>query len=160
MDFSALLGMLGQGQQPGAAPMGQNTQPPQGPGFGLGQQLMQGQPGQTQFAPQGPQQDPSFMQRLQAMMQGGGQAQQPGMPGAQPDPNDPNGIMAKLGMAQRMMAMQGQQQGGIQNGMQNQSPMQNMGFIRNQMHQAAQQTQAQQGYLAQGGGIAAQRKIV
>lgn len=160
MDFMSLLGMLGQGGQSTAgvpptmlgAQAAPGVQQTQQPGFGLGQQMMQGPPGQTQFAPQMQQPDQvSFMQRLQGMgnglqdMMGGG------------NPQDPNntGMMGKLGMVQKFMQMQQMQ--GQQNGMQNQNPMQNMQHIQNQMRG---QSQASQGYLAQGGGIAPQRRIV
>lgn len=158
MDFSALMGLLG--NQGGAAPPMQGAPqmgapPVAQPGFGMGQQLIQGNgmPGQSQMAqPTMAPQDPSFMDRIQAMMQQGGQ--QPA------DPNNPmGGQQNQLGMMQRLMQMRqmAQQQNGMQpNGMQNQPMMQQMQHMRNQMNQ----TGAQQGYLAQGGGIAPQRRIV
>lgn len=170
MDFMSLLSMFGgQGPQtggalamqqpaPGALPMQQGAQaapgvqPVQQPGFGLNQTLMQGPPGQTQYAPMQPNTGGmSFMDRIQGMMGGN---------------NDPAGQQSlkdmtdRLGMAQKLMQMSQMQQGQQQNGMQNQLPLQNMQHIQNQMRGGFGQSQPQQGYLAQGGGIAPQRRIV
>lgn len=131
MDMASLLSMFsgGQGQQaanPGA------MQPPGGPGFGLGQPLMQG----GQMAQ--PTSQPGFLQQ----MLGAGQA---AMGGQGQQGSDP-AMMQKLMMVQQMMqAQQGQQQpqGGMGAAM---MPM--MGGM-----QQAQQGQRGQ-YLAQGGGMA------
>lgn len=119
--------------QLGSAQMGGPQ--PAGPGFGMGQQLMQGQmgqPGGVQMAePQ------TIMGQLQASM--GGMT-----------PEQQQMMIQKLGpMAAQMM--QGQQAN------QQQQMMPTMNMQQRQMQQP--QTQASRGYLAQGGGIAP-RQIV
>lgn len=118
------------------------------PGFGLGQMLMQGGMGNTQYAPQTQgAQGGGFFANLANMFgggQGGGQMgglagmMQGGMQGGQ------GGLdMAQLAPLLQMMQQQQQQQ---------QQPMQMMQPM--QRNAAPMQTQAQRGYLAQGGGIA------
>lgn len=140
MDMATLLQMFGNSggaaggmqlpaAQLGAAQMG--GAPATGPGFGIGQQLVQpGAPGSgMQIAGQ---QDPNFMA---SMMQG--------QPNAE--------LMAKLG-PMGMAMMQGQQQQQMQPP---QMPMMNMGGRGAQQGQ----TQASRGYLAQGGGVAPRNLI-
>lgn len=119
-------------------------QPPQGPGFGLGQPLQQGGMGGQMAQPTGPQGQPGIMERMAGMF-GGGQPGAAGqMQGQGPD-------MSKLGpMAMQLMAQQQQQQQAGQ-GMP-MAPMAGAGM------QQQPQTQAAAGYLAQGGGM--QRRLV
>ena len=114
MDMAGLMGMFGGGRAPsmGAAPgaglqlpqaqLGQASmggQAPQGMGFGLGQQMMQGNPGATQYAPQG---------GMAGMLSGmGGMSEMD---------------MAKLGPIMQMLQAQNQQGGQPQN-----MPMMQMG---------------------------------
>lgn len=141
-DMASLMGLFGSGGQPGAAPTPQQP----GMGFGLGQQMMAPPPqpgGMNQYANVAPgNQQPGMMEQLQGMFGGA-----PGQP------QDPNGMASKLGPLAQMMAMhqmqQQQQGGGMMGGMNMMGP------------RAGQQggTQAQRGYLAQGGGIAPRRII-
>ena len=115
MDIAGLMSMFGGGRAPSMgnaaaaglqlpqAQLGQATMggpAPQGPGFGLGQQMMQGNPGATQYAPQG---------GMAGMLSGLGSGME-------------NMDMAKLGPLMQMMQMQNQQGGQPQ-----QLPMMQMG---------------------------------
>lgn len=138
MDLATLMQMM-QGAGGGApAPGGQMGAMPQQaqPGFGLGQQLVQGgpQPGQDPMMAGAPMQAPQ-QGGLAGMMGAAGQAMQ-----------DPEKMQKMLMMMQMMQGQQGQQQGTAPMGMGGMM-MQGRGAQQNN-------TQASRGYLASGGGLA------
>lgn len=127
--MATLMGMMG-GGGPAAAPQ------QGGMGFGIGQQMMQGAPGATQYA-QGAGAQPSMLDQLQTMFPQGGPGTTAGaVPGQGID-------MQKLAPLIGMMMQQNHPQ-------QQMAPMMGMGAMRGPQQG---QTQASRGYLAQGGGL-------
>lgn len=117
----------------------------EGMGFGLGQMLQQGGMGQAQYAPQ----------TMNAAAPGGLAGMLPGLAGLFGGGDQAGqGIdMTKLGPLMQMMQMHQQSQ-------QQQPQMMDLGPMAGSMRGNMQgQTQAQRGYLAQGGGIAPRQII-
>lgn len=136
MDFSSILGALGQGGNAmGGAQQG-------GLGFGLGQQMMQGAPGATQYAA-GTGAQPGMMENIMSMLNQNGQGMGGAMGGMDP------AMMSKLAPLLQMMQQR-------QNQTQGQPQMMPMMPINRQTNAMPADSR---GYLAQGGGIAPRKLI-